>query len=233
MYNQASSMDLSEVRRREQGFITRVYGWMCFALVVTGLTALYAVSTPSLMRLMLGNQAVVIVLIIVDIALVIAMTAAIRKISYFTATVMFVVYSVLTGLMFSSIFVVYTASSIASTFFVTAGTFAVMSCYGWYTKKDLTGIGHLCFMALIGLIIASIVNIFFQNPMFYWIITYLGVLIFVGLIAYDTQKIKKLANAVDANAEEGKKTALLGALQLYLDFINLFIMLLRIFGDRR
>ena len=140
-------------------------------------------------------------------------------------------YSVLTGLTFSVYFLAFTAESIASTFFITAGTFAVMSIYGFVTKRDLTKIGNLALMALIGMIIASVVNIFLHSTMLNWIVTYIGVLVFVGLIAWDTQKIKALASAQDN--EFTQKLAICGALSLYLDFINLFIMLLRIFGQRK
>lgn len=140
-------------------------------------------------------------------------------------------YSVLTGMTFSIYFLAFTAASIASTFFITAGTFAVMSVYGYFTKSDLTKWGNLFLMALIGVIIASIVNIFLKSETVYWIATYAGVLIFIGLIAYDTQKIKALVYTEDN--EHTQKLAICGALSLYLDFINLFIMLLRIFGQRK
>ncbi|MCP4179127.1 MAG: Bax inhibitor-1/YccA family protein [bacterium] len=218
---------------REQNFITRVYGWMCFALVITGLVAFYVASTPQIVGVILTNQIFFIGLIIIEIIAVIAMTALINKISFFSASALFIIYAVLNGVTFSVILLGFTGTSVASAFFATAGTFAVMSCYGWYTKKDLTTIGNLCFMALIGIIIASVVNMFLQSSMMYWIITYLGVLIFVGLIAYDTQKIKKMSKSFEINSETGKKAALMGALALYLDFINLFLMLLRILGGRK
>lgn len=232
MYYQ-NSMDMSEVRIKEQNFITRVYGWMSFALAVTGLVSLYIASNPALIAKIATGKYLLLGLIVAELLLVIAITGMINKLSFFAASTMFVVYSVLNGVTFSTIFLIYTMSSIASAFFATAGTFAVMSCYGWYTKKDLTTIGNICFMALVGLIIASVVNIFLQSSGFYWIITYAGILIFVGLVAYDTQKIKAMAGNFAVNSEEGKKGALLGALALYLDFINLFLMLLRIFGDRK
>jgi FtsH-binding integral membrane protein len=145
----------------------------------------------------------------------------------------FLLYSVLNGLTMSVIFMAYTSSSIATTFYITAGTFAAMSIYGYTTKRDLTSIGNMAFMALIGIIIASIVNIFLQNEMMYWIISYLGVAIFVGLVAYDTQKLKEIGSRGFVNEEGMEKSAIMGALSLYLDFINLFLFLLRIFGDRR
>jgi FtsH-binding integral membrane protein len=146
---------------------------------------------------------------------------------------LFLLYSALNGLTMSIIFLIYTSASIASTFFITAGTFGVMSAYGYFTKKDLTSIGNIAFMGLIGIIIASIVNIFLQSSMLYWLVTYAGVLVFVGLTAYDTQKIKKMSLEMDIESEEGSKGAIMGALALYLDFINMFIFLLRIFGQRK
>jgi len=224
---------ISEYQVREHDFITRVYSWMCFALVVTGLVAYFVASTPILVRTIASNQILFIGLILAEIGAVIALTALINKISAATAVLLFIGYSALNGVTLSVILLAFTSTSVASTFFATAATFAAMSCIGWFTKKDLTSIGNLCFMALIGLIIASIVNIFLQSTMMYWIVTYVGILIFVGLIAYDTQKIKKMSRTFQANSQAGKKTAIMGALALYLDFINLFLLLLRIFGDRR
>ena len=159
-------------------------------------------------------------------------SARIMSLSFTTATGLFMLYSLLNGLTLSVLFAVYTRSSIASTFFITAGTFGAMSLYGYFTKKDLSSWGNILIMAVIGLIIASVVNMFMQSSMMYWIITYAGVLIFVGLTAYDTQKIKQMLANQEIN-EQTQKLALLGALSLYLDFINLFLYLLRIFGDRK
>ena len=223
----------SEYQVREHNFITRVYSWMCFALVVTGLVAFGVASTPILVKTIATNQILFIGLIIAEFAAVIALSALINKISSATAILLFIGYSALNGVTLSVILLAFTGTSVASTFFATAATFAAMSCIGWFTKKDLTSIGNLCYMALIGLIIASVVNIFLASSMMYWIVTYVGILIFVGLIAYDTQKIKKMSRTFEANSEAGKKTAIMGALALYLDFINLFLLLLRIFGDRR
>jgi len=223
----------SDYQIREHNFITRVYSWMCFALVVTGLVAFYVASTPVLVKTIATNQILFIGLIIAEIGAVIALSALINRISAATAVLLFIGYSALNGVTLSVILLAFTATSVASTFFATAATFAAMSCIGWFTKKDLTSIGHLCFMALIGLIIASVINIFLHSTLMYWIVTYVGILIFVGLIAYDTQKIKKMSRTFEANSEAGKKSAIMGALALYLDFINLFLLLLRIFGDRR
>jgi FtsH-binding integral membrane protein len=170
-------------------------------------------------------------LIIAELAVVFILSAAIQRMPFWLSTTMFLGYSLLNGLTLSLIFVIYTRESIASTFFVTAGTFAVMSVYGFTTKRDLTSIGNLLFMALIGFLIASIVNIFLASSALYWVLTFAGVLIFVGLTAYDTQKIKNLA-AQGADEAGAHRLAISGALALYLDFINLFLLLLRIFGRR-
>jgi len=228
-----NSAEMAECKVNEHSYITRVYSWMCFALVITGLVAFYIASNPPLIRAIFKNQAIYWGLIILEFVLVIALVKLINKISAFNAAMIFIGFSALNGVVLSLLLLVYTSTSVASTFFITAGTFAVMSCFGWYTKKDLTSLGNLLFMALIGFIIATVVNIFLQNTIMYWIITYIGIIIFVGLIAYDTQKIKKMSGVYAANSEASKKSAIMGALALYLDFINLFILLLRIFGDRR
>ena len=171
-------------------------------------------------------------LIIAEFGLVIAISAAINKLSLTTATLLFVLYSVIIGATLSFIFAIYTMSSIASVFFITAGTFAVMAVIGYTTKKDLTSMGKILFMALIGIIIATVVNIFLKSTGLQMIVSYLGVLIFVGLTAYDSQKIKQMLLMAPDASEGAQKIALLGALSLYLDFVNLFIYLLRIFGRR-
>ena len=210
----------------------KVYVWMSMALVITGLTAWIVAHNASLLNLIYGNSAVIWILFIAEIGLVIGLSAAIHKLSLPVATLMFVVYSVLNGAVFSSIFLVYTMSSIATVFFITAGTFAAMSIFGYVTKKDLTSMGKFLMMALIGLIIATVVNLFMKSSGLSMIISYVGVLIFVGLTAYDTQKIKQMCLQAPDTGETMQKLALLGALSLYLDFINLFIYLLRIFGNR-
>ena len=209
-----------------------VYYWMAGALVITGLTAMLVAGNEALMTAIFNNSAILWGLIIAEFALVVALSAAINKMSFAMATIMFIVYSVLNGVTLSSIFVVYTMGSIASTFFVTAGMFAATAVFGTVTKKDLSGIGRFAFMALIGLIIASVVNVFLHSEMFYWLTTFAGVVIFAGLTAWDAQKIEQLfAEQYEVN-ESTQKLALLGSLTLYLDFINLFLYLLRIFGKR-
>lgn len=225
-------MTEEEIRLEQAQFITKVYGWMAFALVLTGLTAVFVASSPALVSFIFGNQLVFWGLIIGELLLVGYLSVRVAAMSANTATLVFLGYACLNGLTMASIFLIYSAASIASTFLITAGTFGLMSFYGYYTKRDLTTIGNLCFMALIGLVIASLVNIFFQNSMLYWITTYAGILIFVGLVAYDTQKIKQMNIIGNAGTDEDRKEAVMGALSLYLDFINLFLFLLRIFGGR-
>lgn len=210
----------------------KVYLWMTLALVITGLTAYYVATSPAVLSLIYGNPAVLIGMCIAELALVVALSWAINKLSLTVATVMFVIYSVINGATLSSIFLIYTTSSIVSVFFITAGTFAAMALYGYFTKTDLTSIGKILLMALIGVIIATVVNIFLNSSGLAMILNYVGVLIFVGLTAYDSQKIKEMLQQAPDADEAAQKVALLGALSLYLDFINLFLYLLRIFGRR-
>jgi uncharacterized protein len=222
-----------QIARDQQRFISKVYGWMATALAITGLTAWYAASNDQLVQFFIANRGLLFVMFIGQILLVGSLAGWIRKMSSQTATIIFVVYSILTGLIFSTLFLIYTSGSLATTFLITGGMFAAMSIYGWTTGNDLTKFGSILFMLLIGLILASIVNIFLGSSMLYWITTYVGIFIFTGLIAYDTQKIKNMAAYVEEGTEEHRKGAIMGALSLYLDFINLFMMLLRIFGNRR
>ena len=222
----------SSVQTAQVSLMKSLYLWMSIALAVTGITAMVVDASYSLQQLLFGGRYTFLVLAIAEVALVIYLTARITRMSFATAMVSFLAYSFLNGLTLSVIFLAYTKASIASTFFVTAGTFAAMSLYGYFTKKDLSSWGNIFFMALIGLIIASVVNIFWANSTLYWVITYAGVLIFVGLTAYDTHRIKQVLANQEIN-ESTQKLALLGALTLYLDFINMFLYLLRIFGDRR
>ena len=209
----------------------KVYVWMTLALVITGLTA-YGVATTPAMRQLFVSSGLFWVLAIAELAIVFGVTAAINRISLTTATLLFTLYSVINGLLLSSIFLAYTATSIASVFFITAGTFGAMALVGYTTKTDLSSMGKILFMALIGLIIASVVNIFVGSKGLDLILSYVGVLIFVGLTAWDTQKIKNMLLEAPDASESMQKIALLGALTLYLDFINLFIYLLRIIGKR-
>ena len=210
----------------------KVYVWMTLALVITGVTAFGVANSPGLMMAIVTNRLLFWGLIIAEFGLVVAISAAINRLSLTTATLLFVLYSVINGATLSFIFAIYTMSSIASVFFITAGTFAVMAVIGYTTKKDLTSMGKILLMALIGIIIATVVNIFLKSTGLEMIVSYLGVLIFVGLTAYDSQKIKQMLLMAPDAGEGAQKLALLGALSLYLDFVNLFIYLLRIFGRR-
>ena len=209
----------------------KVYVWMTLALVITGFTAYGVASSPGVMSAILSSRWIVWGLLIAEIALVFYVTARIEKLSLTTATMIFILYSVLNGATLSVIFLAYTMQSIASVFFITAGTFAAMSLIGYFTKTDLSSLGKILMMALIGLIIATLVNVFLiKSGGFSLIISYVGVLIFVGLTAYDTQKIKMMLVQADDVTEEAQKIALMGSLSLYLDFIKLFLYLLRILG---
>lgn len=212
----------------------KVYTWMALALAVTGLTAYYCAYNTSLVYAVISNSILFWGLMIAEFVAVVYLTARIERMSFSTAGLIFLLYSVLNGVTFSVIFLAYTMQSIASTFFITAGTFGAMSLIGYFTKKDLSGFGRFLMMSLIGLLIATVVNVFLQSTMLMWICTYVGVLIFSGLTVYDTQKIKNmfLMHGAEMN-ESTMKLALMGSLALYLDFINLFIYLLRIFGDRK
>ncbi|MGL4195533.1 MAG: Bax inhibitor-1/YccA family protein, partial [Edwardsiella piscicida] len=210
------------------------YGWMCCGLLLTALVAWYAARTPAVLNLIFANKMVFFGLIIVQLGVVFVLSGMVNRLSGAAATSLFMLYSLLTGLTLSSIFIVYTYSSIASTFVVSAGMFGAMSLYGYTTKRDLSGMGSMLFMALIGLVLASLVNIWLKSSALTWIVTYAGVLIFVGLTAYDTQKLRVMGEQLSADDRDGfRRYAIMGALTLYLDFINLFLMLLRIFGDRR
>ena len=211
----------------------KVYVWMALALVITGFTAFGIASNPGIAYTIVTNQVLFWGLIIAEFGLVIAISGAINKLSAATATLLFVLYSIINGATLSVIFMVYTLTSIASVFFITAGLFGVMAFIGYTTKTDLTSIGKVLFMALIGIVLATIVNLFIGSSMLNIIVSYIGVVVFTGLTAYDSQKIKNMLYEADDMDEGMQKIALLGSLTLYLDFINLFLMLLRIFGNNR
>jgi FtsH-binding integral membrane protein len=216
-------------------FIRSVYNWMAIGLALTGFIAFYVSNSPSLMRLIFGNPIVFFGLIIGELALVFSISARVHKMEASTATGLFVLYAALNGATLSVIFLRYTDSSITSTFFICAATFICCSIYGMTTRRDLTSLGSFMAMGLIGIIIASIVNLFIRSSGMSMIISYIGVFVFVGLTAYDTQKLKKMALSQPDVLDAGiiRKGAILGALSLYLDFINLFLMLLRILGSSR
>ena len=213
-------------------FLRKVYAYMAGGLFATGVTATVVASSESLVNMILGNRIVFYGLLIAEFAMVLAFSKVVERLSTGAAAAFFFAYAVLNGVTLSIIFMVYTASSIASTFFVTAGTFGAISAYGYATKRDLSGVGNFALMGLIGLIIASVVNIFLNSPMIYWLTTFIGVIVFTALTAYDTQKLKQFA-ASSSSPDQQSKVALQGALMLYLDFINLFLYLLRVLGRRR
>ena len=229
------------IREKEQAasvafpaLMRKVYVWMTLALVITGFTAYGVATSPGILAALFSAQWKMWALLIAEVALVWYVSARIDRLSLPTATMLFVLYSVLNGATLSVIFLAYTMQSISSVFFITAGTFAAMSLIGYFTKADLSSLGRILMMALIGLIIATFVNVFLvKSGGFSLILSYVGVLIFVGLTAYDTQKIKMMLVQADDMTEDAQKIALMGSLSLYLDFINLFLYLLRIFGGNR
>ncbi|MBK0035410.1 Bax inhibitor-1/YccA family protein [Erwinia sp. S43] len=227
----------SIVQRASTGlsiYMAQVYGWMTCGLLLTAFVSWYAANTPEVMQLVFANRITFFGLIIVQLGLVVLLSMMVQKLSGAVATGIFMLYSALTGLTMASIFLVYTYSSIASTFVVTAGMFGAMSLWGYTTKRDLSGMGSMLFMALIGILLASLVNLWLKSTALMWAVTYIGVVVFVGLTAYDTQKLKNIGESINVEDKENlRRYSIMGALTLYLDFINLFLMLLRIFGNRR
>ena len=232
---QSVSTDRTQTQVIVNEFIRSVYNWMAIGLGLTGFIALYVSNSPNMIRLIYGNQVLFFGLIIGELGLVFYLSARVQKIQASTATALFILYAALNGATLSFIFLIYTSSSITSTFFICAATFVSCSIYGMITKRDLTSLGGFMAMGLIGIIIASVVNMFIRSSGMSMIISYIGVFVFVGLTAYDTQKLKRMAITQPAGLEAGvvRKGAIMGALTLYLDFINLFLMLLRILGNRR
>ena len=230
IFNLQASEAQAEIQR---SFIMRVYGWMFFGLLVTAVSALATVSYPGMMQLLVSNSFIFFGLLIGELALVIILSAAINRFPPAVAALLFTGYAVLNGVTLSVLILLYTFSSIAITFGVTAATFGIMTLYGYTTQRDLTKLGSLLIMALIGFLLATVVNIFLNLAVMYWVLTFVGILIFVGLIAYDTQKLKKMSLAVSEDGQMARRASILGALALYLDFINLFLLLLRLLGRRR
>ncbi len=224
------SASTAETGMRVRAFIRSVYAWMFGGLLLTAFASVWVVSSPSMQQLIFGNRAMLIVLIIAEFGLVFAISAGLRRFSPAAAASMFLVYSLLNGLTLSAIFFVYTQSSIVQAFVVAGGMFGAMSVYGMVTKRDLTTWGSFFFMGLIGIVICAVVNLFLHSSGLSFIISILGVFIFVGLTAWDTQKLKSYATVGGPMQEN---LAIFGALALYLDFVNLFLFLLRILGDRR
>ena len=228
---QITAEEAADVQAR---FFAQVYGWMAAGLGLTGGVALFASSSPALMQFVFGTRFVFLGLIIVELVIVGFLSARIFDWSLGKVQAAFVGYAVLNGVTLSCLFLAYTSASIASTFFITAGTFGIMSLFGYFTKADLSGWGKLLSMAVIGLVIAMVVNMFLRNSVLETITSFIGVLVFVALTAYDTQKLKQLALlGVTEGEETSNKASILGALTLYLDFVNMFLFLLRLFGSRR
>ncbi len=234
MYGNTNQMTVTQARQAASTiFLAKVFNWMGIGLATTGVIAY--LTAASGLALQLAASPMFMILIVAELGLVFYLSARVDKIQATTASGLFVGYSILNGLTLSMIFLAYTRTSIAGTFFITAGMFGAMSVYGLVTKRDLSGMGSFLFMGLVGIIIASIVNIFLQSSAVYWMISMIGVLVFVGLTAYDVQRIKTIGEqGIMSQGEEMiKKGAIMGALTLYLDFINLFLMLLRFFGSSR
>ena len=230
---QSRAIDVEQYGSEIQVVFSQVYLLMTLGLAVTAIVAAWVSVTPSMLRFIYSSVWVPIGLMVAQIALVVVLSAAITRLSTGAGVALFLAYAALLGVSLSAILIYYTQASITSTFLVTAGTFGVMSIFGFVTKRDLTKLGSLMIMLLIGLILASVVNIFLRSSALYWILTYVGVGIFVGLIAYDTQRIKRMTAASLSNEKGRGAIVVMGALKLYLDFINLFLLLLRIFGRQR
>jgi len=230
IYNQQSLETQQEIQR---GFLVRVFAWMTLGLVVTAGAAMFTLAVPGLLQMILSSPFVFFGLMAGELVMVIVLSRAVLRLQPWIAGLLFAAYAALNGVTLSVLFLVYTNTSILLTFGITACTFGIMALYGYTTQRDLTKMGSLLFMALIGLVLASVANLFFQNSTLYWIVSYVGVLIFIGLVAYDTQRLKKMSMEIGANGELSQKASILGALRLYLDFINLFLLLLRIVGRRR
>jgi FtsH-binding integral membrane protein len=224
------SASTAETGMRVRAFIRSVYAWMFGGLLLTAFSSVWVVSSKSMQQLIFGNRAVLIVLIIAEFGLVIAISAGMRRFSAATAASMFLIYSLLNGLTLSAIFFVYSGASIMQAFVVAGGMFGAMSVYGLVTKRDLTSWGSFFFMGLIGIVICAVVNMFLHSSGLAFVISLIGVFVFVGLTAWDTQKLKAFATVGGPMQEN---LAVYGALTLYLDFVNLFLFLLRILGDRR
>jgi len=225
----------AQVQVRVNSFVRSVYNWMAIGLGITGVVAYGVANSPGVRQVVFGSPIVFFGLIIARLAMVFMISARIQRMQASTATMLFILYSALNGATLSFIFLAYAQSSITSTFFICAATFTACSVYGWTTRRDLTSMGGFLTMGLIGIVIASVVNMFVQSGAVSTIVSYVGVLVFVGLTAYDTQDIKNMALSQPGDLDAGavRKGAILGALKLYLDFINLFLMLLRIFGSSR
>ncbi len=236
MYASQTPSTVSEVRLQAQTlFLAKVFNWMAIGLLLTAVTAYGVASSPALLRILYGNPVLLFALIAAELGMVFTLAGRINRLSASTATSLFVAYAVLNGVTLSTIFLVYTMTSIAATFLVTALMFVAMAVYGFVTKRDLSSFGSFLFMGLVGIIIAVVVNLFLASPMLSWVISGVGVIVFTGLTAYDVQRLSRFgAGSMMLEGETAvRRGAILGALTLYLDFINLFLMLLHFLGGGR
>ncbi len=223
-----------EATRASTIFLAKVFNWMAVGLGLTAAFAFMVANSEATQQLIFGNKIIFYGLIFGELGMVLYLSARIEKITPALATALFLIYSALNGVTLSAVLLAYTATSVATTFVVTGGMFATMAIYGTMTKKDLTGMGSFMFMGLIGIILAGLVNMFLHSPTVDWVISAIGVIVFTGLTAYDVQKISRYGSNVMLGEEAAiRKGAIMGALSLYLDFINLFLSLLRLMGDRR
>jgi FtsH-binding integral membrane protein len=216
-----------------RSFVANVFSYMTLALVISGVAAYWFAASGMMLELIQTSSVLMWVIMLAPLAAVLVMNFAFNRLSYTALIAIFLVYSFITGLSLSVIFLVYATATIAKVFLITAGLFGTMAVIGYTTKTDLTKMGSILMMAVIGIVIASVVNMFMKSESFDYIISCIGVLVFTGLIAYDTQKIKRIGAGVEYGTAVAGKLAVMGALSLYLDFINLFLFLLRIFGGRR
>ena len=230
MFNDYSS---TKYYARETNLMYRVYAWMCLALTLTAAVAFFVAGSPAFINALFTNQWLLIGLFIGQLALVIILTTLLNRMTFAMAAGLFLLYAATLGLTLSSIFIVYTYTSIAATFLVTAGMFGAMALYGYFTKADLSSMGSYLLMALIGIIIGGVVNLFLKNATFHYVLSAVGVLVFTLLTAYDVQKIKNMSQEMLADRETMAKVSILGALVLYLDFVNLFLFLLQFMGRRK
>lgn len=217
----------------KSSFMTRVYAWMGFGLMLTAVVSFFVVMTPAVMEFIFKTPGVFMGLIVAEFGMVLAFTFLAKRVSAQVAALLFVTYAAMNGLTLSVVFLAYTATSVASTFAITAGMFGTMAIYGAVTKRDLTSMGSFAVMGLFGIIIASVVNLFLKNGAASWLIGFCGVIVFTLLTAYDTQRVKNMGMAFATDSEQSRKASISMALSLYLDFINLFLSLLRIMGRRR
>jgi FtsH-binding integral membrane protein len=231
MYPDRSFAQGYPVAERVNTFLRGVYGWMCAGLAITALTAWIVAGSPALIYTVATNRVLFWGLVIAQLGIVLALSARVERLSAGTASLLFGVYSILTGITMSFVLVAFTGESVASTFIVTAGMFGALALYGTVTQRDLTGMGSFLFMGLIGVVLASLVGLFWHSDVLQFVITFMGVIVFTGLTAYDAQRLRTMAMAMPEGASGSYQ--IVGALALYLDFINLFLFLLRLFGSRR